>query len=333
MRPGETTLRHLLAPLKCDLEHPGTTEIVCQKPGEIASEIDGKWRWRTVPELTFERLDAISVLAGNLLSKPFDPANPIVESTLPDGQRYTAVRPPVTPTGSISMTIRCPFRRVTTVHHEDFVGLMDEAVHQAEERGPAADDLLRLYHAKDWPEFFALAVQAHMNIAAVGATHSGKTTFLRRIMQSIPPDERVITIEDTAEFGELPGRNRVSLIYGSAGITAEKLCETSLRLRPDRCAMQELRGPEAFAYLRLRAAGHPGGFTSWHAEESDPFTPLALMVKSAERGRAIPDDKLDVMLRSLIDIIVVCRRDTITHRLTVPSVYFRLANDDHTVRR
>ena len=80
-------------------------------------------------------------------------------------------------------------------------------------------------------------------------------------------------------------------------------------MRPDRVAMQELRGAEAFAYLRLLAAGHPGGLTTWHAEEGDPFTPLALMAKTSEAGRNIPDDKLLAILRSLIDIVAFCRRD------------------------
>ena len=146
-------------------------------------------------------------------------------------------------------------------------------------------------------------------IAATGSTGSGKTSLLRRLMQEIPAEERLVTIEDTDEFGPLPLRNRVSLFYGSANVSAENAVEASLRMRPDRVAMQELRGAEAFAYLRLLAAGHPGGLTTWHAEEGDPFTPLALMAKTSEAGRNIPDDKLLAILRGLIDIVAFCRRD------------------------
>ena len=142
-------------------------------------------------------------------------------------------------------------------------------------------------------------------------------------MQEIPGDERLVTIEDTDEFGPLPLRNRVSMFYGSANVSAENAVEASLRMRPDRVAMQELRGAEAFAYLRLLAAGHPGGLTTWHAEEGDPFTPLALMAKTSEAGRNIPDDKLLAILRNLIDIVAFCRRDT--HGFSVPSVYYRAA--------
>ena len=176
---------------------------------------------------------------------------------------------------------------------------------------------------KKWPAFFSLAVKSHKTIAATGSTGSGKTTLLRRLLQEVPREERLITIEDTDEFGALPLRNRVAMFYGSANVTAENAVEASLRMRPDRVAMQELRGAEAFAYLRLLAAGHPGGLTTWHAEEGDPFTPLSLMAKTSEAGRNIPDDKLLVILRSLIDIVAFCRRDA--SGFSVPSVYYRAA--------
>ncbi len=216
-----------------------------------------------------------------------------------------------------------------TVRDPDFGELMRAAVIPAfagrpDGDGDADTELLALYRAKDWTAFFALAVKAKKTIAATGSTGSGKTSLLRRLMQEIPAEERLVTIEDTAEFGPLPLRNRVSLFYGSANVSAENAAEASLRMRPDRVAMQELRGAEAFAYLRLLAAGHPGGLTTWHAEEGDPFTPLALMAKTSAAGRNIPDDKLLVILRSLIDIVAFCRRDG--RGFSVPSVYYRAAD-------
>jgi type IV secretion system protein VirB11 len=245
-------------------------------------------------------------------------------TTLPDGQRCTLLRPPVTAPG----TIRIPSKAGHKVHDPDFGELMREAAIPAfagrpDGHGDADAELLALYQAQDWAAFFALAVRAKKTIAATGSTGSGKTSLLRRLMQEIPGDERLVTIEDTDEFGPLPLRNRVSLFYGSANVSAENAVEASLRMRPDRVAMQELRGAEAFAYLRLLAAGHPGGLTTWHAEEGDPFTPLALMAKASAAGRNIPDDKLLVILRSLIDIVAFCRRDA--RGFAVPSVYYRAA--------
>ena len=328
MRNGEATLRHLLAPIGHVLDDPATTELVVQRPGEVGIEQHGEWSWRTIEAFDFRRLDAIGVLAGSLLSKPFDPAHPICMTTLPDGQRCTLLRPPVTAPGTISVTIRIPSKAVHTIRDPDFGDLMRDAAIPAfagrpDEHGDADAELLALYQAQDWPAFFALAVKAKKTIAATGSTGSGKTSLLRRLMQEIPCEERLVTIEDTDEFGTLPLRNRVSLFYGSANVSAESAVEASLRMRPDRVAMQELRGAEAFAYLRLLAAGHPGGLTTWHAEEGDPFTPLALMAKTSEAGRNIPDDKLLAILKSLIDIVAFCRRDA--RGFSVPSVYYRAA--------
>jgi type IV secretion system protein VirB11 len=328
VRGGEATLRHLLAPIQDALDDPATTEIVVQRPGEIGIERDGAWAWRHVAEFDFARLDAIGLLAGSLLAKPFDPAHPICLTSLPDGQRCTLVRPPATAPGTISLTIRVPPQRVHRLRDPDFGELMQRAARPDQpgrspglDPGDADKELLALYRAKDWPAFFALAVRAKKTIAATGSTGSGKTSLIRRLMQEIPNRERLVTIEDTDEFGKLPLRNRVSLFYGSANVSAETAVETALRMRPDRVAMQELRGAEAFAYLRLLAAGHPGGLTTWHAEEADPFAPLALMAKTSEAGRNIPDDRLAGLLRSLVDIIVFCRRDP--SGFSVPSVYYR----------
>lgn len=324
MRAGEGTLRHLLAPIDDLLQDAATTEIVVQQPGEVGFERDGRWFWRDVPEFTYRRLDALGVLAGSLLAKPFDAAHPICLTTLPDGQRCTIIHPPITTPGSISLTIRIPSRQVHTIRDDDFSDLMRVAETHAG-RGADDTDLLEFYRAKAWPAFFSHAVALRKTIAATGSTGSGKTSLLRRLMQEIPSTERLVTIEDTDEFGPLPIRNRVSLFYGAAGVSAEEAVETTLRMRPDRVALQELRGAETFAYLRLLAAGHPGGFTSWHSDGTDPWTPLALMTKQHPAGREIPDDKLDVILRGLIDVIAHCRRDE--NGFAVPSVYYRGAEE------
>lgn len=322
MRNGEATLNHLLAPIQDALDDLRTKEIVIQKPGDVGVESGNEWVWRTVDAYDFRRLDAIGVLAGSLLSRRFGPAHPICLTTLPGGQRFTICRPPVTLPGTISVTIRIPSKTINTIRDPDFLDLMSVTETRAASTNPADAELLALYHAKDWPAFFALAVKAHKTIAATGAVGSGKTTLLRRLLQEIPSDERLITLEDTIEFGEIDHlRNRVAMFYGSVGVTAEAAIETSLRMRPSRVAMQELRGVEAFAYLRLLAAGHPGGLTTWHAEEADPWTPLLLMCKQHPAGREIPDDKLEIILRRLVDIVAFCRRDGSV--FSVPSVYYR----------
>jgi len=320
MRPGEASIARLLVPIQSDLDHPGTTDIVIQQPGKVGTLQDGKWVFRAAPELTFRALDALSLYAGNWLAKSFDPANPIVETTLPGRQRYTAVRPPITADGTIAIAIRVPFRHANGAADGDAPALM-----HAPAAGGVDEELLQLYHAQQTEAFLDLAVKSGKSIGAIGSTGSGKTTFIRKRLRQISETDRLVTIEDTQEFGELPTENRVEMVYGASGISAERCCETALRLIPDRVAIQELRGSEAYAFLRIRTAGF-AAMTTWHAEARDPFSPLALMIKSSEQGRAIPDDKLDTMLRSLIDIIVFCRRDPVTKEFDPPYVcYFRLA--------
>jgi type IV secretion system protein VirB11 len=323
---GSTTLEYLLRPIADLMAAPRVTEIVCQQPGEIGFEQAGQWHWRDIPEFDFRRLDAIGLLAGSLLSKRFDPAAPICLTTLPGGQRASIVRPPAVAPGTISLTIRIPSKQVHTVHDSGFGELVREAETRIDRVDPVDDELLSLYRAQEWAAFFAAAVKARKTIAATGSVGSGKTTLLHRLGREIPSDERLVTIEDTAEFGDLPLRNRVSLFYGAAGVTAEEAVETSLRLRPDRIMLQELRSAEAFAYLRALAAGHPGSLTTWHANGDDPWTPLSLMAKQHPAGREVPDDKLEKIVKGLIDIVAYCRRD---HRgFSVPSVYFRAAELD-----
>lgn len=329
MKPGERTLRHLLSPIQAPLSHENTTDIVIQRPGQVGVLQDEKWSWIDVPEFSFQRLDAISILAGRLLAKNFDAANSIVETTLPDGHRYTALRPPATPSG-ISISIRKPRKHFSSGSISD---LTESTEHLNSRPHPADTELLRLYEAKLWDPFFALAVRARKRIAATGEQASGKTTFLRRIMQNIDPGDRVVTVEDTEEFLDLPVgqdlvplRNRVSIIFGGSGISAEKAILTSLRMKADRVAIQELRHAESYAFLRIHQAGQTGSFTTWHAQPDDPFTPLALMIKAHPDGREIPSDELRAMIQNLVDIVAHCHRDPATKKFSLSSVYFKAAN-------
>jgi len=318
-RAGELPLRAFLAPIAGDLADPDLREIVVNRPGEVGIERRSGWTWKDVPEFTAERLDQIGILAGWLMSKDLEPANPICMTSLPGGQRCTIVRAPAVET--VSVTIRNLPGDERSVFDADFTALMNAAEAHGKKRSQTDERLLSLYRAKAWPEFFSLAVKSHKTIAATGSTGSGKTSLLRRLMREIPADERLVTIEDTNEFGALPQRNRVSMFFGSASVTAEDAVIASLRMRPDRVAMQELRGKEAFAYVRLLAAGHPGGLTTWHADSADPFSPLLLMTA----GCGIPDDKVLAIMRSFIDIVAFCKRDE--GGFSVPSVWFRGAEE------
>ena len=153
-----------------------------------------------------------------------------------------------------------------------------------------------------------------------------KQPLRKRLIQAIPLEERLITIEDTAEFIGLPQRNLVSLFYskgdqGLARVRSEDLIEAALRMRPDRVLMQELRDGAAFTFIRTIAAGHPGSITTCHAGSAEgAFDALRLMIKQHDAGKHLADADVRALLAHLVDIVVHCQRDA--RGFAIEEVYF-----------
>lgn len=323
-RRGERTLRLMSAPISGFLADGDTTEVVINRPGEVGVERRGRWTWHDVPELDFDRLDGIATLAAAMMKQDVGPDRPLCGSFMPDGERIQICRPPASADGIVSLTIRKPPGSAPSLDMLADRGLFattDVAHHQAH---PLDAELVELHRAKDWRGFFPLAVRARKNIIACGATGSGKTTVARALIQAIPLDERLITIEDTPEFGQLRQRNVVNLFYskgdqGLARVRSEELIEASLRMRPDRVLMQELRDGAAFSFIRGVASGHPGSITTCHAETPDgAFDVLRLMVKQHKAGKHMADADTRTLLRQHIDVVIHCAKDP--YRIT--QVYF-----------
>lgn len=315
MRAGEGTLRLLLAPLAPPLADAAVTELVVNRPGELGVERRGAgWTWHDVPELSFARLDAVATLCAALSQQDVGPEHPLCGASLPDGQRVQICRPPAVAAGTISLTIRRPSGAAPTIAALAAGGLFDRTERTGPRLHPADAELLALHRARDWERFFPLAVRSRKTIVATGDTGSGKTSFAKALIGAIPCDERLVTIEDTAEFTGLPHCNLVSLFYskgrqGLARVGAEELMEAALRMRPDRVLMQELRDGAAFTFVRSVAAGHPGSITTCHAgSAAGAFDALRLMVKQHEAGRYLADADVRTLLLGLVDVVVHCRR-------------------------
>jgi len=325
-RAGESTLRLLLAPIAPQLADSKVTEVVINRPGEAGVETREGWTWLDLPELTFERLDAIATLAAAMSQQDVGPERPLCGSVLPDGQRVQICRPPAVNAGTISLTIRRPSTFAPTISSLAAGGLFSRTEGATFRANPMDRELMELHAARRWEDFFPAAVRAKKTIIATGDTGSGKTTFAKALIQAIPLEERLITIEDTAEFIGLPQRNLVSLFYskgdqGVARVRSEDLIEAALRMRPDRVLMQELRDGAAFTFIRSIAAGHPGSITTCHAGSAPgAFDALRLMVKQHDAGKHLADADVRVLLKQLVDVVVHCRRD---HRgFAIEEVYF-----------
>ncbi|GMN04480.1 P-type DNA transfer ATPase VirB11 [Erythrobacter sp. MTPC3] len=318
-------LNYHLAPLRTFLDQADITELVVNRPNEVGIEGRGGWAWQEVAELSSDWLESLSNAMANFTSQKVSAETPICSTSLPTGERVQIVAPPACDGGAYSLTIRKPSDKTFSLGELDGFGLFNETQVAGARENSADSDLLELKRAGKWPQFLELAVKARKNILISGATGSGKTTLSKALIQLIPDDERLLTIEDTREL-VVPQRNRVHLLYskdgqGKAKVTAKSLLEASLRMRPDRILLQELRDGTAFFYLRNVNSGHPGSITTVHADSAAlAFEQLSLLVKESEGGSDLERKDILDLLHLLVDVVVQCKK--IDGRFLVTEIYF-----------
>lgn len=290
---------------------PDVTEICINRPGEIYLESRGGWQRVEVPSLTFERARQFctAVINESNTGQRITDVDPVVSLTFPTGQRAQFVIPPACEAGSVSITIRLPSKQLKTLEQYQRDGFFDDIVEVNQGLGEQDSELLELRAARRYADFFRKAVLNKKNIVVSGATGSGKTTFMKSLVNHIPADERLVTIEDARElFIEQP--NVVHLLYSKGGqsasnVTAKSCMEACLRMKPDRIILAELRGDESFYFIRNCASGHPGSITSCHAGSTEQtWDQLALMVKASAEGAGLEFATIKRLLRMTIDIVV-----------------------------
>ncbi len=262
------------------------TEVMINGPKEIFIEKSGRLlrleeRFESEDKLQ-DVIQRIVALAGREVNQ----ANPIVDTRLPDGSRVNVVLPPISLKGPI-VTIRKFSKDPMTVEKLIRYGSIT----------PQIADVLQLL------------VKAKYNIFICGGTGSGKTTFLNAISNFIPSDERVITIEDSAELQIANVDNLVSLetrnanTAGVGAVSIRDLIKSALRMRPDRIVVGEVRGAEALDMLQAMNTGHDGSLSTGHANSTrDMLSRLETMVLTGADG--LPLDAVRQQIASAVDIIV-----------------------------
>ena len=299
-----------LRALRPYLEDPAVTELCINRPGEAFLETREGWICRKVEFATFEWCLSLAKLVANATRQRIDESSPLLSAALPTGERIQIVLPPATTAGTIAITIRRPADEVWTIEELARRGIFAAKRRAGDALDETETELLRLLGAKEYVAFMRLAVTSRRNILVSGPTGSGKTTWTKALIREISHDERLITIEDARELVLDRHPNHVRLLYskddqGLARVTPKQLLEATLRMRPDRILLAELRGEEAFDYLRNVNSGHPGSITSIHAASAElAFEQLVLLVKQSRAGQELDRADIKQLLYLLVDVIV-----------------------------
>ncbi|GIQ68251.1 CpaF family protein [Xylanibacillus composti] len=267
------------------VDDPAVSEIMVNRHDEIFVERSGRTFQIADRFESQERLeDLIQMIVGQV-NRTVNESEPIVDARLPDGSRVHVVLPPVALKGPVLTIRKFPEEPLR----------MDKLV----ELGSLTEE------AAAW---LKTLVQAGYNIFVSGGTGSGKTTFLNALSDFIPPDSRIVTIEDAAELQIRNVANLVSLetrnpnSEGKGEINIRSLIRASLRMRPDRIIVGEVRGAEALDMLQAMNTGHDGSLSTGHANSpEDLISRLETMVLG---GALLPVEVIRAQIASAIDIII-----------------------------
>lgn len=243
----EASIGYFLAPIRQFLEDPTITEVMVNGYNEIYIERRGKLEFT---DARFVSQDALMSAVHNVaqyVGREIDEHRPILDARLPDGSRVHAVIPPSARRGTY-LTIRKFSRDVMHLDELIRLGSISEAAR----------------------EFLEISVRLHKNIIVAGGTGTGKTSLLNALSAAIPEEERIVVIEDSSELRlkqshTLYLESQQADTYGKGGLTIRQLFVASLRMRPDRIVVGEVRGGEALDMIQSMISGHAGSLTTVHA--------------------------------------------------------------------
>jgi len=309
---GRVYLRSYLAPLTGMLARPDVTDIYVNRPGELWVETSGGAIERhDAPRLDEATLARLARQIAALSHQGISREHPLLSATLPDGARVQVVAPPAT-RGPLALAIRKHVAPDLAL--EDYVAAGAFAATRGRdslERSETDRALAVQLRAGDVAGMLAAAVRARKNILVSGGTSTGKTTFLNALLREIPAEERLILIEDTPEL-YVRHENAIGLLaarseLGEAQVGANDLISASLRMRPDRIILGELRGEEAFAFLRAINTGHPGSMTTVHADSAERAVEQIVLL-ALQAGTQLSRDDVRHYVTTTVDVFVQLAR-------------------------
>ena len=317
--------RRALAPFADYLSDPKVSELCVNEPGIMWVERQGETQMQVVQDarLNDSNLTRFARLLASATDQHVGEEDPLLSARLPTGERVQIVTRPTSPKG-VAVSIRKQTMVNLTLDDYERMGSFDAVKNAGNDHAEQEAKLRALLDGGEIRDFTDLAIKSRMNIIVSGGTSTGKTTFLNAMMQSMSKDERIITIEDTAEVNP-PHPNWLSLLaskggQGTANVDIQDLLEASLRLRPDRIFLGELRGKEAFSFLRAVNTGHPGSISTVHADTPEgAIDQVAMMVMQANLG--LTHGQIMTYIKGVIDIIIQLRR--VGGKREVSRIWFR----------
>ena len=316
-------LSAFLAPLEPWLNWADVTDVLVNRPGEVWIEAAGGALTRqAAPGVTEPVLTRLARQIAAASHQGVNREHPLLSATLPDGARVQIIAPPATRAG-LAMAVRKHAIVDLSLGGLALGGLFAPGSGRGE-RSETDSALVAMLGAGDKEGFPRAAARARKNIVIAGSTSSGKTTLLNALIKEMDPAERLVVIEDAAEV-RLPHDNAIGLLatrgdQGEARIDADDLLAAALRMRPDRILLGELRGKEAFAFLRAVGSGHPGSITTLHADSPDAaidqIALLALM-SGVDLGWTV----VRSYVRQVVDVVLHVERDAGNRR--VDAIHFQ----------
>lgn len=298
-----------LQPLSQWLAQADVTDIFINRPGEVwIEQIGGECTRHPAPFLTRTALDRLARQVAAANAQGINREQPLLAGSLPDGSRIQIVLPPAT-RGELAIAIRRQVAAGRSLADYTADGSFAKVTFSAGKDAPSPAPEAQA--DGDAEAFLRAAVLNRRNVLISGGTSSGKTTLLNALVAEIPPSERLIAIEDTAELA-LNHENAVGLLaargdMGEAQIDMEDLLIAALRMRPDRIILGELRGREALTFLRAVNTGHAGSLTTIHADSPErALDQLALLVLQA--GIGLSWDDAQRYIRRSLDLVVQLTR-------------------------
>lgn len=295
------------------LSDPQISEICVNKPGEVWIERMGNSHMERIEndDVTGDLLLRLGRLVASHNEQSLSTEKPLLSASLPTGERIQFALPPAAAHG-VALSIRKQVIQDMSLDDYAAAGAFEDTIVSNPNTENTDDQTLRkLLEEKKLKEFIALAVKLKKNILVAGGTSTGKTTLLNAMLKEIDTAERIITIEDTQEV-KPPHKNHLSLIASKGAqsmtkVTIQDLLESALRFRPDRILLGELRGAEAYSFLRAVNTGHPGSITTVHADTPQgAFEQIALMVMQGDNG--LSHEQIMTYTKSIIDVVVQLKR-------------------------